>query len=398
MPFSVRVGEPGDIDQVIELLFTAFHERSDDMAELERMVFEPQRSLVAHDEGELVGHTGAFTRDLEVPGGTIPAGFVTMVGVAGTHRRKGIASEILTRQLGDIRDSGEPAAVLWASEGRIYQRFGYGLASRRMGLSIDTREVRLTRPPAGGRVRAGLADTLRKDLFRGYPFGRAGGRPGYASRTETWWDFLLADKARQRQGAGPLRAIVYDGPSGVEGYALYRVQSEWDTAGPKGEVKVQHTVASTPEAYAELWRFLLGIDLTRTVSLVYGSVDEPLFDMVNEPRQLSAHVVDGLWLRVVDVPSALRARAYPSHQNLVIEVKDDLFEANTGRFDLSGARVTAPADVALDISALGALYLGGGSAAALCTAGRLTELRPGGLAAAHSAFTWPLAPTALEMF
>src|SRR6266508_4099116 len=92
-----------------------------------RMVHEPARSLAAFDGTEIVGTAGAFTLSLTVPGGELPMAGVTAVGVAATHRRRGILTSLMRRQLEDVRELGEPLAGLWASEGPIYQRFGYGL-------------------------------------------------------------------------------------------------------------------------------------------------------------------------------------------------------------------------------------------------------------------------------
>ncbi len=398
MPFTVRTATAADFDPILQMLFVAFHDVPDEeLSDIDRQVFEPDRSLVAVDAGEIVGHTGTFSRELTVPGGVIPAGYVTMVGVASTHRRQGIASAILTKQLADIRERGEPAAVLWASEGRIYQRFGYGLGSRRTTLLADTREIRLNRPPAGGTIKAGRPDDFRKDLAAIYESVRRE-RPGYASRDEKWWDFLLSDPKVRRHGAGPLRVAVYSGSSGAESYALFRVRQDWETAGPTGEVMVRHLVASTPAGYLEMWRYLLNIDLTRKVSVDFAAVDEPVFDLVNEPRRLGAQLFDGLWLRIVDIPSALAARSYSGDDDVVLDVSDHLFPENNGRFRLDGSPTQDAADLSLDIATLSGLYLGGGSAGALAAAGRIEERRPGALAAAHRAFTWPVTPVGLEMF
>ena len=402
MGHSVRTGTLRDFDAITRLLVLAFHDSADDdqWAEMTRPVFEPARSLVAVDGAEIVGHAGAYTRDLTVPGSVMPAAFVTMVGVSGTHRRKGIAKELLIRQLHDARAAGEALAVLWASEGRIYQRFGYGMASRKLSLDIETREVSLGVPrEPQGRIRAGYPHELVKDATRVYD-SVVVLRPGYASRPGNWWEFLLQDPPSRREGGGPRRMVIHEGPSGVDGYALFQVKPSWDAGGPNGQVFVHHLVAGNPVAYRELWRWLLDIDLTRGVSLAYGSVDEPLLDMVDEPRRLHASLTDGLWLRVLDVAAALGRRRYATQPDLVIEVTDPLIGDNNGRFLLDGTRDSGERqpDLALDIATLGSLFLGGGSAGALADAGRIAELRPGAVAVADAAFRWHRAPVGIELF
>lgn len=407
MAITVRTGTATDFEPVLRLMASVFHDGNDELifTEADRQVFEPERSLVAMDGDEMVGHAGSFGRELTVPGGVVPAAYVTMVGVLGTHRRQGIASQLLRRQLADVRAAGEPVAILWASEGRIYQRFGYGLATRKLAFNIDAREVRLNPPRATqSKLRGGAPRDLLDEMTTAYELVRET-RPGYASRGKLWWELAIADHPQRRHGAGPLRAIVHIGPSGPDGYALYSTKQAWSDAGPNGEVHVRQAVAANPVAYQEIWRFLLDIDLTRAVSMWFGAMDEPLVELVNEPRRLGARLGDGLWLRVTDVPGALAARHYAAPVDLVLEVTDPLLTENTGRYRLTGLRDGAhcvpssdPADLAFDIGTLGALYLGGASAGALADAGRIKELRPGAVAQAGAAFGWHRAPSAIDMF
>jgi predicted N-acetyltransferase YhbS len=81
-------------------------------------LFEPERSLAWFDDGAIVATAGALTRELAVPGGVLPCAAVTAVGVRATHRRRGLLSGLMRRQLDDLHDGGEAIAALWASEGR----------------------------------------------------------------------------------------------------------------------------------------------------------------------------------------------------------------------------------------------------------------------------------------
>ena len=97
---------------------------------MEGSVVEAERSLVADDAGAVVGHAAAYTRELTVPGAVVPAAHVSQVGVAPTHRRRGLLTRMMHRQLREVAAAGrEPIAVLWASETKIYPRFGYGPAA-----------------------------------------------------------------------------------------------------------------------------------------------------------------------------------------------------------------------------------------------------------------------------
>jgi predicted acetyltransferase len=441
---EIRTATADDFVAVCDLLSAAFaDEFPEDEREHDRFVFEPERDLLMVDGDTPVGNAGVYTRNLTLPGGvSVPAAHVTMVGVSPTYRRQGVLTRLMAQQLRDVRAAGEPVAVLWASEGRIYQRFGYGLACLKLSFEIDLREVRMSprAAAAGGRLRDAAPRDARKDLQQVYERVRLQ-RPGWSTRDERWWDRAVNDPASRRRGATAHRAVLYETGDGIDGYALWRTKASWSPAGPDGEARVGEFVAATPEAYSALWRFLLTMDLMRTLRFSYAAVDEPLLYLVNEPRRLNANATDALWARLVDVPAALEARRYAAPLDVVIEVDDAMLPENAGRWRLRAIGDTAqredrslrgpqsqasstaqredrslrgpqsqasytvsctpsadPAELACDVSDLGAAYLGEASLAALGAAGRVVERRPGALAAASAAFGWYRAPSAIEVF
>jgi predicted acetyltransferase len=404
----IRNGVADDWEPISELLGFVFHEVPDEEARaVEGSVFEPDRALVAEVAGAVVGSAVAYTRELTVPGAMVPAAFISQVGVAPTHRRQGLLTRLMQRQLEDVAALGrEPIAVLWASEGKIYPRFGYGLASQRLTFDVSTREVRPPQSPLAPDARLRLVEPVEAigDFAKVYEQLRAG-RPGYGSRDDRWWRFVLADPEAHRGGATPLRGVVHDTPHGPTGYAVWRVRAGWDAKGPDGEVRVREVVAADPGTYAALWRFLLTIDLARSASFQFAPLDEPLVHMVDEPRRLGAKMVDGHWVRVIDVPRALSARRYLTGVDVVLDVTDPQLPANTGRWRLTGGPDGATcrpaeddADLSCTVLELGAAYLGGSSLNALAASGRVRELTPGALTMTSAAFGWHRLPSALEVF
>jgi predicted acetyltransferase len=404
----LRIGTADDYDAISDLLGFAFHHTIDQATrDVEGALFEPERSLVVEDAGAVVGHAAAFTRELTVPGGPVPAAFVSLVGVAPTHRRQGLLNRMMRRQLGDIAAGGrEPIAVLWASEGKIYSRYGYGLASQRLSLEVSLREIRPPQTPLtpDAKLRlvepsAAVAD-FAKVYEQLYP-----DRPGYGARDERWWQTRVFDPESEREGATALQAVVHDTPHGPTGYALWNVKGSWAEQGPQAELQVREVVAADPAAYAALWRLLLTIDLTRTASFGFAALDDPLVHLIDEPRRLGARMADGLWLRVVDVPTALAARRYATDVDVVLDVTDAQLPQNTGRWRLTGGpdaasctATGAPADLACTVLELGSAYLGGPSLGSLAAAGRVREITAGALARASAAFGWHRLPNAVEVF
>jgi predicted acetyltransferase len=402
---TIDVATEADWDAVYETFTAAFNEEgSEAISAAERIAHEPARTLVARRGGGIVGTAGILTRQLAIPGGVLPAAHVTIVAVSPTVRRQGILTRFMRRQFADARAAGEPIAVLWASEGRIYQRFGYGLAATKLSLTIDNREVTLPPSTDSGTLREGSPAELRDVLVKMYEAEYAQ-RPGWSERAERHWDYRLADVEAWRRGATALRAVLHEGSGGVDGYALWRGAPRWSDTGPNGEVRVVEIVAGTTEAYLALWRFLLKVDLTRSTHCWTCAPDEPLLAAISDPRRLDARLADALWLRITDLPAALSARRYAADVDVVIEVSDDWVPENAGRWRLTGSPTGATCtstvdgpDLACDVRALGAAYLGGTSLHSLAATGQVRELTPGALARASVAFGWLRAPTSIEVF
>ena len=179
-------------------------------------------------------------------------------------------------------------------------------------------------------------------------------------------------------------AVLWSDATGAPGgYVVYRVAQDW--AGGTGEIAVLDLQATTPESYRELWRHLASLDLVGAVTWGDASTDEPLPWLLADPRAAAPGASrEMLWLRVLDVPAALAARRYPVTEQIVLAVTDPAgYAAGTWLLDTTDpvepriVTTTAEADVALDVTALGSLYLGGVDPRVLARAGRLEERTPG---------------------
>lgn len=371
--------------------------------EMWRSVTELSRTIGAFDDGEVVGTAGAFTFELTVPGGSVvPAAGVTLVSVRSTHRRRGLLRAMMDAQLDDVVARGEPVAVLTASESAIYGRFGYGQASAYHAWTLATEGTALAQPPEpGGRFRMVEADEASKILPAVHDRARLR-HPGQVSVPERWWRADVMDRAEERKGASPLFFVVHEGDGGEpDGIAAYRVKGKWANGLPDGEVIVGgDCYALDDEVEAALLAFLLSIDLTRSVRAEVRPVDDPFRWRLADPRRCHVdHIGDHLWVRILDVAGAMGARTYGAEGRLVLDLVDPFRPANDGRWLVEGGadggaarRTVADADLALDVSALGSLYLGGVPATVLARAGRIEECRPGALRRADALFAAERAP------
>src|SRR5262245_54336083 len=93
--------------------------------------WEPGRSLgVRDDRGAIAATAWSFGCRAAVPGGAVQASGVSRVGVRADRTRRGMLSALMRAQLADLAARGDVLASLRASEGVLYGRFGYGIATR----------------------------------------------------------------------------------------------------------------------------------------------------------------------------------------------------------------------------------------------------------------------------
>jgi len=357
------------------------------------------RILVATDHThQIIGTTRSLPLDMTLPGGIRRVAGVTGVGVWPTHRRRGVLTALMRRQLADLRAAGESYAALWASEGSIYGRFGYGPTTTEIEAGIDTAHAELrANTPRDRELTVQLArpTDVRTDLET--IFARAAQKElGRFRRDPSWWDRILRDLPEQRGGQGPLRAVLVHNAHGPVGYALYRTLKKWETTGSRSELVVQEIIATTATAHVALYEHLFSRDLITRVVFDHLPHDTPLLWLLADRQRLARTLFESLWLRLVDVPTALSERTYATPFDVRLEVSDRYAPWNAGRWhveaDTEGARVQATdqaCDLSLDVSHLGAAYLGQKPLLGALRAGLVIEHTPGTVARLDTALHRP---------
>lgn len=355
-------------------------------------------------DGELVAFHGSYPyQQFPVPGARTAVSGLTWVGVHPAHRRKGLLRSMIDDHFTRSLDRGEAVSALFAAEPAIYGRFGYGLAASDLRMKIPRGAALRDVPGADGlRVRLERLDPDRHGPLMQAVHGRVD-RPGWVTRhTPEQLAAYLSDPEYWRDGAESLRIAVVSADGTDEtalGYALFRRKNSWQDAGPRGIVNVREAVAQDAATARALWGVLLDLDLMATVETWLLALDDPLWFLLVDPRAAQPRISDNLWVRLLDVPTALAARRYAAPVDVVLEVTDERLPANAGRWRLvggaDGAQVTradASADLSVDVRELGSAYLGGVSLAALAGAGLVAEHTPGALRQAAVAFGWPVLP------
>lgn len=399
MDFPIRGIREEELDRWIAATAVAFSERLDPgEVEMARSVVEIDRAFASLDGTDIVGTAAAVSLRMPVPGGHIlPVAGITSVGVRSTHRRRGINTALMRRLLDQAREREEPLSALFSSESNIYRRFGYGLAT--YSCSIDLETDRADFAPGyqpTGCVRLLPEGEAPPTLVEVYGRARQG-RPGMIDMDERWFRYFLYPHHWEKDQAAFV--AVHEGDDGPDAYAVYYVKHEWPDSIPQLLLTASDVQATNPHAYADIWRFLLDVDLVSRVQAWGRPLDEPLMFLLDEPRRLRLTVKDGLWLRPVDIASALTGRGYAGEGRIVLDIRDRFCSWNEGRYELEVASdgaacvsTDADPDISCSVDALGAAYLGGTSFGQLWQANQVLEERAGAIERADALFASEPAP------
>jgi predicted acetyltransferase len=310
-----------------------------------------------------------------------------------------VNTALMRAQLDDVRRRGEVAASLYASEAGIYGRFGYGIATFDASIDIETARSGFV----GGDAVSGAVELLDREeaLPRIRPIldEAVAARPGSIAVDDAWFARSYQQTESERKDEPYFFAVHRDDEGRDDAYAVYRVQHDWSGDIPNQRLKAREVQGRTPDGVAAIWRFLFDVDLVRRVTAGARPPDDPLLDLLVEPRRLNLKLRDGMFLRLLDVPAVMAARRFAVDGHLVFDVADPFIPELEGRFELAVRDGTAecaptrePADLSCSVVELGATYLGGSSFRRLARARRVRELRAGALARADAMFAWDPAP------
>jgi predicted acetyltransferase len=406
VPLEIRPITDAEVPAWIETMRSGFlgHAVAGE-AEYRRPHLDLPRTFGAFDGDRVVGTLRSFTTTMTVPGARVRCAALTNVTVAATHRRRGLLTSMITRDLTESVERGEIVGALIAAEYPIYGRFGYGPAVETQDLEIAT-SVTLRDQPDEGTVSFVTGAELREAAPAIYD-AVAATVPGAIDRLDHVWDAHLAvvDTPGRPQKPDRFFVLGHDAGGSPDGFAVYHVEDHWDRGRPRGTLHLEELLALDTPALARLWRFCLEVDWIATVKAELQTVDHLLHWLVEDAREVVAVERGDLqWVRLLDAEAALAARRYLAPGAVTFAIDDPLGHAH-GTFALDGGpdgaecrRTTATADLALPVGVLSSAYLGGVALTTLHRAGLVDELTPGAVARADAMFRSPVAPACLTTF
>ncbi|MFY4719297.1 GNAT family N-acetyltransferase [Streptomyces sp. LaBMicrA B280] len=403
---DVRTATEADFDdwqRALAVGFTQPPALAREQLDARRRRFTPGRYLGAVDGGRWVATFRSFEQELTaVGGGVVPADAISGVTVSPTHRRRGLLSRMMAKDLAAARERGDVVATLLAAEYPIYGRFGFGPATWMSRWTVDVPRAgldpRWSGPDDGGRIELLDGAEVRKlgpELFDRFRRGQ----PGAVSRSELWWEEFTGTLRTHADYVEPVHALYRSASGEPEGLVTYRSDHTWTGQQPDQTARVKRLFGTTPAAERALWHYMCSIDWITKVDSGGRGPDDLLPYFLPDPRAARiADQSDMLWVRILDVVRALEARTYDQEGALVLEVVDDAGYAG-GRYRLetspqgaSCTATTASADLTLGVGELASVWLGGESLLRLAALGRVRAAREGAARQADALFRSPGRP------
>jgi predicted acetyltransferase len=409
MAITVRTAERADLPSWVDSLTTAFLQRvdSEKVAEDFATRWDLSRTWGAFEDGRVVGTYRTWDTQLTVPGGAqLPAAAVSAVSVRPTHRRRGVLRQMTAAEHAAIRRRGEVFGLLYAAEFPIYGRFGYGPGTRVGAWTLDTTRTGFMAGDA--RTVEQLPSSVATKEVVKQIFERARACTVGQIRDRDYrfdFDLGLLESHWEKLWKGWI-AVHLDANGEPDGYARYRAEDKWVEGEPNGTITVDTLICLNDDAYASLWRFLAESDWITKVKAEGRPLSERLpWFLTNFRAARLSDTNEGLWVRIFDIPRALAARSYERSGTLVLDVRDGEVEGGHVRVRLdaspSGSEcepTTDAADLELDVSALGAAYLGGTLLSDVVLATGATEHTEGSLETATQLLRTSVEPWCATFF
>jgi predicted acetyltransferase len=400
MPLTIRPITAEELPAWFEAFGTAFYIWASDphaAATSRGPHMDLERCLAAFEDGRIVGTYRSFPTRLTVPGGArLPVDAVSAVSTRPTHRRQGVLTRLITRDLREAAERGEVASILIAAEWPIYGRYGYGPATWQAQWTLHSRATAFRIPQVGTiEIKDALA---ARQLIPAIYDAYVAATPGAIDRPDQRWDadLGLVDSPGRPKWKG--QVVIHRNAAGEpDGYARFHGEENWVDMRPEHKMFVDELHGATADAELDLWRHLAQMDLTATITAEVRREHEPVQWALANPRaaQVTARA-DFLWVRLLDIEKALGARAYEHDGDIVLEITDELAgepgpAAGTYRLSIQGgtatcARTDADADLTIDVGMLSAAYLGGTRLVDAALASGATERRAGALRDADRLF------------
>lgn len=408
-PLTIPEDRLDEFFEVVQWSFVGEWWREDRQDYVDALPVERARVLEVEDPargtvGEVAAVHASFGTDMITPGGRrVRTAGLSWLGVHPGHRRRGLMTRMIHDHFERCLERGEAVSALYAMEAPIYARFGYGMGAQTVKASIprgsamwpiegsDRLTVRLERASFDAH------DQLVADLQARLT------RPGtILNPVGSGRNARFTDPVEKRKGMEKWRICIVEDQGEPVAYAFFRRKADSAVGIHDGVCQVREFGALTAAASQALWQTLTDFDLVETTYTENLATDDPLLYQLKDPRGARSKVIDNLWVRLLDVPTAMQSREYFHDCSVTVALTDKHVPANarTWRIEIADGEATvtdagdATPDLSMDVRHLSTVYLGGTSVESLSAAGLVHEHTPGQARELAVAMMSPVAPLA----
>lgn len=324
-------------------------------------LFDLEQMRCAYDHDRMIATAGARRFTQWFGGQELAMEGIWGVATLPEHRGSGLATATVTTLLREAREDGVPISALFPAIVRPYRGLGYELAGTHTEHEVELDD--LPRGPVGPLdLEEYEADRDLEDVRACYRRAMAPHNGPIDCDDATWWpETILSHRTPDEIH----RVAVARGPSGIEAYTSFvqeKAKGDFDVS---FRLSCKHLVASTIEGYATLLGYIRGFRGLGQAVRFTGPPADPIAFLLEEQRVRPAWTFRWM-LRLLDVPTALERRGYPSASGeAVILVDDGLFPQNRGPWRIvaeDGKVSVTPAERAttrpIQIGALSSMFTG----------------------------------------
>ncbi len=311
----------------------------------------------------------------------VPMGGIAAVGIAPEYRGTGAAITMIQQTLKELHTRSVPISVLYPATQRLYRKAGYEQAGSFCTWEIACETIPTTKQPLPV-VRVEFDMQVLDELYQ----QKARLINGHLDRYQAIWNAL--SKPDENEAVYTYLIGSINQPEGYIIFSQHRTE--------EGSIlRIKDWVLLTTAAVQSFWNFIAShrsqIKKVRWRSSIVDYLGLGL------PEQTAKIKSTMRWmLRVIDVVKALEMRGYPPgiEAELHLEIQDDLFAENNGKFILAisngRGEVTSggKGELQLEIKGLAPLYTSLFTPQQLQLAGKLTATESA-LIAATQIFTSP---------
>ncbi|SDY08209.1 Predicted acetyltransferase [Evansella caseinilytica] len=319
----IRKLKNSEIDYSMEMSEYAFQYQLTEEERAERRpIFDPETTLVAEEDGQILSRVVVFPLQVYVHGRKIMMGGVSGVATWPEHRRGGLVKELLYESLKEMKEKGQLLSFLAPFSIPFYRKFGWELFAEVQKISL-TKEQLPERKKTPGYVKRVEKDSSLLDTVYHQWATRFNGT---LVRDKHWWKRLFLRSKKRHV------AVYYSESGEAKGYLIYEVKSQ--------SMTVAELIWLDNESRDGLLTFIANHDSMITKAEITTTLNDGLPFILPDPkveRQLTSYFM----ARIVDVKAFLEKvpfRISEGDSTVVLHVSDKFCQWNDGTYFLhSGA-------------------------------------------------------------